>query len=151
MRTGILDLISTDASTLQKMKKQASWGNEEVRVGGELEPHRSQRGRVIGLASPEWTMEDMSAIHVIDYSSTIIDRFCRATLQAEAYALTAGVEEAMHVRAAIADGTSETLSHQAGATWCRVSANFTVRRLRAISRSSARRHFQALFRHAVMR
>ena len=40
---------------------------------------------------------------MIDYSSTIIDRICRATLQAETYALTAGVEEAIRIRAAVAD------------------------------------------------
>jgi hypothetical protein len=45
----------------------------------------------------------MANVYVIDYSSTMIDRVCRATMQAETYALTAGVEEAIRIRAALAD------------------------------------------------
>jgi Reverse transcriptase (RNA-dependent DNA polymerase) len=81
----------------------ASWGNEKVMIGDELEPHRSQRGRVIALANPDIVQGDMANVYVIDYSSTMIDRVCRATMQAETYALTAGVEEAIRIRAALAD------------------------------------------------
>ena len=42
-------------------------------------------------------------VHLIGYSSTIIGRVCRSTLQAETYALTDGVEESMRLRAALAD------------------------------------------------
>ena len=41
--------------------------------------------------------------HPIGFGSTIIKRACRSTLQAEAYALQAGVEEGDRIRAAIAD------------------------------------------------
>ena len=42
-------------------------------------------------------------VHLIGYSSTIISRVCRSTLQAETYALSDGVEESMRLRAALAD------------------------------------------------
>ena len=42
-------------------------------------------------------------VHLIGYSSTIIGRVCRSTLQAETYALSNGVEESMRLRAALAD------------------------------------------------
>ena len=42
-------------------------------------------------------------VHLIGYSSTIIGRVCRSTLQAETYALSDGVEESMRLRAALAD------------------------------------------------
>ena len=42
-------------------------------------------------------------VHLIGYSSTIIGRVCRSTLQAEMYALSDGVEESMRLRAALAD------------------------------------------------
>ena len=41
-------------------------------------------------------------VHLIGYSSTIIGRVCLSTLQAEAYALSDGVEESMRLRAALA-------------------------------------------------
>ena len=42
-------------------------------------------------------------VHLIGYSSTIIGRVCRSSLQAETYALSDGVEESMRLRAALAD------------------------------------------------
>ena len=42
-------------------------------------------------------------VHLIGYSSTIIGRVCRSTLQAETYALSDGVEESMRLRAALSD------------------------------------------------
>ena len=42
-------------------------------------------------------------VHLIGFSSTIIGRVCRSTLQAETYALSDGVEESMRLRAALAD------------------------------------------------
>ena len=42
-------------------------------------------------------------VHLIGYSSTIIGKVCRSTLQAETYALSDGVEESMRLRAALAE------------------------------------------------
>ena len=42
-------------------------------------------------------------VHLIGYSSRIIGRVCRSTLQAETYALSDGVEESMRLRAALDD------------------------------------------------
>ena len=42
-------------------------------------------------------------MHLIGFSSTIIGRVCRSTLQAETYALSDGAEESTRLRAALAD------------------------------------------------
>ena len=44
-----------------------------------------------------------TSFHLIGYSSNLIKRVCRATVQAEAYTLQAGVEEGDRIRAAIVD------------------------------------------------
>jgi hypothetical protein len=81
----------------------ASHANEESLVGGVMEPHRSQRGRMTLLGDSRALTEETAAVHVISFSSTLIKRICRGTLQAETYALQGGVEETMRVRAAIVD------------------------------------------------
>jgi hypothetical protein len=79
----------------------ASHANEEAIVKDTREPHRSQRGIMSLIGDARALTEETSAVHVISYSSTVIKRICRGTLQAETYALQGGVEETMRVRAAI--------------------------------------------------
>ena len=73
----------------------ASFGNESN--------FRSQKGRMTFLTGPDSFSKDGMGVHLIGYSSTIIGRVCRSTLQAETYALTDGVEESMRLRPALAD------------------------------------------------
>ena len=63
----------------------ASFGNESN--------FRSQKGRMTFLTGPDSFDKNGMGVHLIGYSSTIIGRVCRATLQAETYALSDGVEE----------------------------------------------------------
>ena len=56
------------------------------------------------LTGPDSFDKNGMEVHLIGYSSTIIGRMCRSTLQAETYALSDGVEESMRLRAAWADG-----------------------------------------------
>jgi hypothetical protein len=79
----------------------ASHANEETIVKDAREPHRSQRGIMTLIGDARAVAEETSSVHVISYSSNVIKRICRGTLQAEAYALQGGVEETMKVRAAI--------------------------------------------------
>ena len=90
----------------------ASHGGEEDMLGGALEPHRSQSGRIILLASPALAEDARAApgespapfpVHFLEWSSKVLRRVCRSTLQAEAYSLTAAVESAGHVRALLAE------------------------------------------------
>ena len=55
------------------------------------------------LTGPDSFDKNGMGVHLIGYSSTIIGRVCRSTLQAETYALSDGVEESMRLRAALAD------------------------------------------------
>ena len=73
----------------------ASFGNESN--------FRSQKGRMTFLTGPDSFDKKGMGVHLIGYSSTIIGRVCRSTLQAETYALSDGVEESMRLRAALAD------------------------------------------------
>ena len=81
----------------------ASHGNETEHVGGKAEPHRSQGGRLQILATPEPESGEDVHFHVVGIASHILKRVCRATIQAEAYALQACVENGDRIRAAIAD------------------------------------------------
>ena len=55
------------------------------------------------LTGPDSFEKKGMGVHLIGYSSTIIGRVCRSTLQAETYALSDGVEESMRLRAALGD------------------------------------------------
>ena len=68
-----------------------------------VEPHRSQGGRLLTLMSHDIADRESCYFHLIGFNSSIIRRVCRATVQAEAYTLQAGVEEGDRIRATIAD------------------------------------------------
>ena len=63
----------------------------------------SQQGAITALAPAEIVVAEETSIHLISWTSTIIKRTCRATLQAESYSLTTGVERGSRLRAAIVD------------------------------------------------
>lgn len=70
---------------------------EEIKpgyVGG----HRSQSGRLLFLASPQFREEGKGHVHLLEWHSTTIRRVCRSTMQAETLSLQLGSEEAEHVR-----------------------------------------------------
>ena len=73
----------------------ASFGNESN--------FRSQKVRMTFLTGPDSFDKNGMGVHPIGYSSTIIGRVCRSTLQEETYALSDGVEESMRLCAALAD------------------------------------------------
>ena len=62
-----------------------------------------KKGRMTFLTGPDSFDKKGMGVHLIGYSSTIIGRVCRSTLQTETYALSDGVEESMRLRAALAD------------------------------------------------
>ena len=72
----------------------------ELDIGaGDLEPMRSQSGRIIALGPPGAVQSgSATTLHLLDWTSSVIRRVCRSTLQAEAYALTSAVELANQVR-----------------------------------------------------
>ena len=73
----------------------ASFGNEEEIVNGEVEGGRSQQGYLLFLGPPDLVNLPVADVHIIAWSSIVIRRACRATLQAE------GVEAGTRLRAAI--------------------------------------------------
>jgi hypothetical protein len=92
----------------------ASFSNEEDVVDGVLRPYRSQRGRLHFLCSHtllEGAMQ--SPVHMIGFGSTLIKRVCRATLQAETYALQDGVENGFRLRALLAEIHDRLGDHEA--------------------------------------
>ena len=86
--------VVTDASHANEV--------EELQRGG-VEAHRSQGARLQLLATPGQISGTECRFHLIGHASKTIKRVCRATLQAEAYGLTSGVEEGDRIRAAIAE------------------------------------------------
>ena len=67
-----------------------------------LEPYRSQGGRLNILATPSLAQGEECYFHPISWQSHIIKRVVRATLQGEADELQSGVENGDILRAAIA-------------------------------------------------
>lgn len=105
-RTGILSWSLQDPM-ISCVISDASHANEseDMTINGKVyrEPHRSQGGRLICLGTDTLRDKDEGGIHIISFSSTIVRRVCRLTMQAEAYSLQAGVEEGDRIRAAICD------------------------------------------------
>jgi hypothetical protein len=81
----------------------ASFANEVEIVNDLEEPGRSQQGYIICLAPADILNRMTAVVHPIAWSSTVIKRVCRATLQAETMSLCKGVEAGTRLRAAIVD------------------------------------------------
>ncbi len=81
----------------------ASFCNEEIVVDGEKDGDRSQQGYIICLAPAGIVNMTEAVVHPISWSSTHIQRICRSTLMAEAFALNRAVEAGTRVRACIVD------------------------------------------------
>ena len=81
----------------------ASHGNEEIYLDEwEIrEPFRSQGAKLIFLASPELISDDSAHVHLISFSSTVLDRVVNSTIKAETYQLRNVQESADLIRAAI--------------------------------------------------
>ena len=100
-RAGILDWDSMDIEMITVT--DASHANEEDSNEDKTEPYRSQGARLHLLASPGLLSKEECSFHLIGHQSTEVKRVCRATVQAEAYAMQNGTEEGDRLRAAIAD------------------------------------------------
>ena len=63
-------------------------------VGG----HRSQSGRLLVMAAPDFLQSGEGHVHLLEWHSTTIRRVCRSTLQSETLSMQLGSEECEHVR-----------------------------------------------------
>ena len=79
--------------------------SEEMIVNGavSIEAHRSQGAKMICLASQELWNGNKGHFHPIAWSSNVVRRVCRSTIQAEAYTLQSGIEDGDRIRAAVTD------------------------------------------------
>ncbi len=108
-KSGVIDwdnMISgviTDASHANEEEVIELEDIDSGKITEIVEPHRSQGGRLLTLMSHDIVDGESCHFHLIGFNSSVIRRVCRATVQAEAYTLQAGVEEADRIRAAIAD------------------------------------------------
>jgi len=70
------------------------------------------------IAPPSILGGEFTHFHLIGFASNVLKRVCRATAQAEAYAMQAGVEAGDILRAALADlkGQLDTQDWQASST-----------------------------------
>ena len=81
----------------------ASFANEDEAVKGQTETGRSQQGHVIVLGPQNVANAEKANVHPISWSSTVIKRVCRSTLQAETFAMIRGTEAGARIRAGIVD------------------------------------------------
>lgn len=88
---------------------------------GVMQPYRSQGVRSIFEAEAQIRSEERSRVHVLSFSSTVIRRLCKSTVQPETYDLHNCAESADIVRAAIVDaqGLLDQLRWEKWFTDCR--------------------------------
>lgn len=67
-------------------------------ANGQVAGNRSQSGRILALASPEFLDTEEGHIYMLEWHSTALRRVCRSILQAETLSMQLGSEEAEHVR-----------------------------------------------------
>ena len=79
----------------------ASHSNESEVIGTRVEDYRSQSGRLLMIASPNIISGEVLNYHLMNWSSTIIRRVSRSTVQAETYSMSYMVEEADRFRAGL--------------------------------------------------
>jgi hypothetical protein len=103
-RPGVVDWSVPGGSVMLTIA-DASHANEFefVDVTQELEPYRTQGGRITALASLSVISGEECNLHPFSTSSTSVKRVTRATVQGETYNLQSGVEFGDVMRAAIAD------------------------------------------------
>jgi hypothetical protein len=70
----------------------------DVSSSGQKLGHRSQSGRLLCLAAPDFREKQQGHLLLLEWHSTILKRVCRSTLQAETLSLLLGSEEAEHLR-----------------------------------------------------
>ena len=70
----------------------------DINNNGEPMGHRSQSGRILALVKKDFTMTGCEVIHMLQWTSTVIKRVCRSTLQAETLSMQLGSEESEHLR-----------------------------------------------------
>ena len=68
-----------------------------------MEPYRSQGAKLIFIADAKSIDKESAMVHLVSFSSNIIRRVCRSTVQAETYNLQNCVEYGDLVRAAVCD------------------------------------------------
>ncbi len=77
----------------------ASHANDfDVSGSGKKVGFRSQSGRLLCLAGPDFTKDHFGPLLLVEWHSTVIKRVCRSTLQAETLSPLLGSEEADHLR-----------------------------------------------------
>ena len=99
-RSGVIDWKSMCVGTVTDASHAEE--HEWVERMEALEPYRSQGGRLNILATSELESGEQCHFHLISWSSHVIKRVVRSTLQGESYALQNGVESGDIIRAAIA-------------------------------------------------
>ena len=79
--------------------QDASFSNDhDVSQGGVKMGNRSQSGRLLCLAPPQFKEEKAGQLMLIEWHSTTLKRVCRSTMQAETLSLLHGCEEGEHLR-----------------------------------------------------
>ena len=77
--------------------------HETEKVHGDFEDGRSQQGYILCLGPQDLVTLPVAMVHVISWSSSLIRKICRPTLQAGTMVMTRGVEARARLRAAIVD------------------------------------------------
>ena len=92
------DAFDFDKAAILSINDASHAASFEASDSGKPVGHRSQSGRILAFGSQEGLETGKGKIHMLQWTSTVIKRVCRSTLQAEALSLQLGSEDAEHLR-----------------------------------------------------
>ena len=90
-----------DKAIILSISDASHAANADVSKSGKTLGHRSQSGRLICLAGPDFIKNGSGVVHPIEYHSNVIRRVCRSTLQSETLSMVQCYEEAEHLRSVL--------------------------------------------------
>lgn len=93
--SGVMDFDDAMILSINDASHAASY---DINNNGEPMGHRSQSGRILALVRKDFIKTGDEVIHMLQWTSTVIKRVCRSTLQAETLSMQLGSEESEHLR-----------------------------------------------------
>ena len=92
---GVMDFNKAMILSITDASHGASF---DVDLNGNPCGHRSQSGRLLALVDGGFADTGRGKVHLLQWTSSVLRRVCRSTLQAETLSLQLGSEDAEHLR-----------------------------------------------------
>eukprot|EP00434_Breviolum_minutum_P044902 symbB.v1.2.040161.t1/scaffold7034.1/size13691/1 len=91
-------VMNFDDAMILSINDASHAASYDINNNGEPMGHRSQSGRILALVRKDFIKTGDEVVHMLQWTSTVIKRVCRSTLQAETLSMQLGSEESEHLR-----------------------------------------------------